>query len=79
MPKRLAFSYSLLLALSTSSFAQNANDFMQMFGGMMQQAMRQAAQSEWRRLPSTEFSCLDQALRQQGVPKSNRTTPSAEL
>ena len=64
MPKRLAFSYGLLLALSTAPFAQNANDFMQMFGGMMQQAMRQAAQSEWRRVSPSELSCLDQTLGQ---------------
>ena len=47
--------------------AQNPNDFMRMFGGIVQQAMRQAAMAEWQRLPPAEFACLDQSLRQQGA------------
>ncbi len=67
MPIRLIFLCVLPLVLSTSAFAQNVNDFVNLFGGMMQQAMRPAAQSEWRRLPPPELSCLDQALREQGA------------
>ena len=40
--------------------AQNINDFPRMYGGVTRQAMRQAAQPEWRRLPPSEISCLEQ-------------------
>ena len=63
----LVFLCVLPLALREGAFAQNANDFMRMFGGFIQQGMVQAAQSEWRRLPPNELSCLDQGLRQQGA------------
>lgn len=53
--------------LALSAGAQNANDFMRMFGGIVQQAMIQAAYAEWRRLPPNELSCLDQGLHQQGA------------
>jgi hypothetical protein len=67
VPLRLAFLCVLQLILSSSAFAQNANDFLNLFGGVMQQAMRQAAQSEWRRLAPSELSCLDQGLREEGA------------
>lgn len=67
MPKRLAFLYVLALFSSTSALAQNVNDLLNLFRGAVQQSMVQAAQSEWRRLPPAELSCLDQALRQQGA------------
>jgi hypothetical protein len=67
MPKRLVFIGILLLLLSATAFAQNPNDFLRMFGGIMQQGMIQAAQSEWRRLSPDERACLDQSLRQQGA------------
>ena len=44
MPKWCTFLCGLSLFLSTSAVAQNVNDFLTMFGGVMQQAMRQAAQ-----------------------------------
>jgi uncharacterized protein len=46
--------------------AQVPNDFMRMFGGMVQQAVRQAALAEWQKLPPNETSCLDEALKRQG-------------
>jgi hypothetical protein len=64
MLKRLAFLCVLALVLSASAFAQNMNDFLRTF---VQQALRQAAHSEWQRVPPAEFSCLDQNLRQQGA------------
>jgi hypothetical protein len=67
MPKRLSVLCVFLLVLSTSAFAQNINDILRMFGGVIQQGMIQSARSEWRTLPPTELSCLDQALRQQGA------------
>ena len=57
----------VLLVLSESVYAQNLNDLVRMFGGIIQQGMIQAAQSQWRRMPPNELSCLDQALREQGV------------
>jgi hypothetical protein len=66
MLRRLALLCVLPLVLSTGSFAQNINDFLRTFGGVVQQALRQAAHSEWQKVPPAEFSCLEQKLRQQG-------------
>lgn len=55
-----------LVASGTSVYAQNANDILNMFGGIMQSAVTQAAQAEWRKLSQNELSCVDQALRQRG-------------
>jgi hypothetical protein len=46
------------------AFAQNINDLL-IFGGDRQRAA-QAAQTEWRRLPPAEMSCIDQGLRRKG-------------
>jgi predicted aspartyl protease/peptidoglycan hydrolase-like protein with peptidoglycan-binding domain len=54
------------LALCSTVSAQNANNFIQLFGGMMQQAARQAALAEWQRLPQPETLCMDNALRRIG-------------
>jgi hypothetical protein len=67
VPKRFTFLCILLLFLSTSAVAQNVNDFLNFFGGIVQQALTQAAQSEWRKLPPNEIGCIDQALRQDGA------------
>lgn len=68
MPKRLALlGIPTLVLLSAAAFAQNPNDFLRMLGGMIQQGMIQAASSEWRKLPPSEASCIDQGLRQQGA------------
>lgn len=47
--------------------AQNANDVVNIFGGLMRSAIAQAAQAEWKKLPPNEIVCIDQALRQQGA------------
>ncbi len=67
MRRRLAFLCIVLLFLSTSAFAQNANDYINIFRGVVQGAMRQAAQLEWRKLPPNEIACLDQQSRNQGA------------
>jgi hypothetical protein len=67
VPKRLAILWVFSLVLSTSVAAQNINDLLRMFGGVMQQASQQAALAEWRKLPPPEVSCVDQNLRQQGT------------
>jgi hypothetical protein len=45
--------------------AQNLNDLLRIFGADNQQVPKQA-QTEWRRLPPAEMSCIDQRLRHQG-------------
>ena len=55
-----------LVAGCTSVFAQNANDILNIFGGIMQSAIMQANQAEWKKVPQSETSCVDQALRQRG-------------
>jgi hypothetical protein len=50
----------------TNAFAQNVNDMMHLFGGMVQGAITQASQAEWKKLRQPEMSCVDQNLRQQG-------------
>ena len=47
------------------AFAQNINDLLTIFGGDRQRAARHA-QTEWRRLPPAEMSCIDQGLRRKG-------------
>jgi len=50
----------------TGAFAQNANDILNIFGGLIKSAMVQTALTEWRKIPQSEVSCVDQNLRQQG-------------
>ena len=79
----LAFAAVILAAgmhVPNPAFAQNAPNYMRMFGGVIQQAARQAAQNEWQGLPPNEASCLDEALRRQGysvgVMIQNGITPN---
>ena len=65
MPKRHAFLCILPLVLSTSSYAQNVNDLINIFRGVVNAAMVHEAQFEWRKLPPNETACIDQALRQE--------------
>ena len=58
--------FLVLLAGRTSAFAQNANDIIRLFGGIMQNAASLAAQTEWSKLSESEIVCVDQALHQRG-------------
>jgi hypothetical protein len=49
--------------LSTRVSGQTADDFMNIFGGIMQNAIIQAAQFEWKKLSPGEYSCVDETLR----------------
>jgi hypothetical protein len=49
------------------ALAQNTRDIMSVFGAIMQSAMVQATQAEWRKLPPASLSCVDEALRQRGI------------
>jgi tetratricopeptide (TPR) repeat protein len=61
----LLFAVLLVAVSADQAFCQNRNDFMNLFGGVMQQAMIRVAQSEWRKLPINEMGCIEQALVQQ--------------
>src|ERR1035437_6159175 len=56
-----------LLVSSGSTSAQNANAIFNMFSGIMQSAMIQAAQAECRKISPSEIACIDQSLRGQGA------------
>ena len=62
----LLIHFSLLVS-SGSTSAQNANAIFNMFSGIMQSAMIQAAQAEWRKVSPSEIACIDQSLRGQGA------------
>jgi tetratricopeptide (TPR) repeat protein len=53
--------------LNTNASAQNVSDLVNLFGGIMREAMIQSAQAEWRKLPPGDVACLAQALRQEGA------------
>ena len=64
---KITFYVSLgLVASWTHAYAQNANDLIRLFGGVMQNAIVQAALGEWKKIPESEAHCVDQALRQRG-------------
>jgi TonB family protein len=67
VPTRLA-SLGLLLFLGTVStaFSQARNDFIQLFGDIIQSPRAQTARREWTEVPSVEVRCVNDALRQQG-------------
>jgi uncharacterized protein len=68
-PNALIFAAALSawLLFHCAAFAQNSNDVMQLFGSLVQQAIRQAALAEWQRIPPEEGSCIDESLRRQGA------------
>ena len=68
-PSMLAMVASLSFCFAvdcTSALAQNQNDFLKVFTGIMQPVAVQAAQTEWRKLSQNELSCMDQTLRERG-------------
>jgi hypothetical protein len=46
--------------------SQSANDIINIFGGIVQTAINQAIQAEWRKISLDEISCIDENLRQRG-------------
>ena len=65
VPLLAAFVLAVLGAIG--GLAQVPNEFIQMFGAMMQSALVQAVRTEWAKLPENERVCIDQALRAQGA------------
>jgi hypothetical protein len=62
-----AFFFWLSLTLGcANAFAQNANDLVNIFGGLIKSAIVQSTLTEWQKLPQNEVACVDQNLRQQG-------------
>jgi len=57
----------ILISGCTCAFAQNANDIVNIFGGLIRSAVVQTTLTEWRKLSQSEVSCVDQNLRQQGT------------
>jgi len=57
----------LASAFSGEAFAQSPYNLMNLFGGIMQSALTQAAISEWRKIPPEELSCMKEILQQRGV------------
>jgi hypothetical protein len=51
--------------------AQGASDFINIFGGFVQQAIIQASQAEWNKVPSGELACIEGALNEQGTSVEN--------
>ena len=62
----LAVLFSVGLTCETV-FAQSGSDIVNIFGGLVQSAINQAIQAEWRKLPPAEISCIDENLRQRGT------------
>jgi tetratricopeptide (TPR) repeat protein len=54
-------------AFSRETFAQSPYNLMNLFGGIMQSALAQAAIAEWRKIPPEELSCMKETLQQRGV------------
>jgi hypothetical protein len=50
-----------------AAFAQSGSDIINIFGGLVQTAINQAIQAEWRKLSPAEISCIDENLRQRGT------------
>jgi hypothetical protein len=67
--RRVVFACCVLqgLCIANNASAQNANNLMNLFGGIMQAAIMQAALAEWEKLPPEELSCIDQTLQQRGL------------
>jgi hypothetical protein len=63
MIKRVVLGTGLIWAISQAAPAQTPDDVMSFFGGMVQGAIIQATRAEWTKLPPTEYSCVNEALR----------------
>lgn len=62
----LTFALSLS-GMSNVASAQGAGDVFNIFRGLMQSTMTQAALQEWQKLPATEISCIENILQAGGT------------
>jgi len=82
---RRAFEFCLIgclgyAAANPTCHAQGARDMINVFGAIMQSAIIEATQAEWRKIGSASQACVDGTLRQRGLNLqtlvSNGVTPS---
>jgi hypothetical protein len=67
MIRSLAVLCALALPFNVSpAAAQNPRDLFNTFNGMVQSAVKQAVQSEWKKLPDAEIACMEETLRKRG-------------
>jgi hypothetical protein len=57
----------LLLAGTSTPFAQSPNDFTRMFGAPQRPSVQTATRSEWSKISRPEIGCINDALRQHGA------------
>jgi hypothetical protein len=55
-----------LILIGGAAFAQDTNDIVNIFGGMVQTVISRAAQAEWQKLPPAELACVDRNVGQRG-------------
>jgi hypothetical protein len=63
----VCLSLFVLTAAASPSSAQNGRDMINVFGAIMQSAIVQTTQAEWRKLGPASQSCVDETLRQRGL------------
>lgn len=61
------FAAVTLVADARPTIAQTGRDIVNIFGAIVQSAMVQAAQTEWKKVPASSLSCVDENLRQRGI------------
>src|SRR5260370_36950395 len=62
-----AFLASLpLYVIATAAFAQGFGDIINRVEGLVHSAIAKAAAAEWKKVPQTEFSCVNQKLQERG-------------
>jgi hypothetical protein len=62
-----AFLTSLpFYVIATATFAQSPSDIINRVERFVQSTIAKAAEAEWKKLPQTEFSCVDQKLQERG-------------
>lgn len=64
--KSVCLAPVLFLLIGGSATAQNANDFVNLFGGLIRSGIAAATLSAWQKLPTDEIVCIDQNLKQAG-------------
>jgi hypothetical protein len=57
---------TLVATWTSYSFAQNASNMINLFDGLMLQAMREAANAEWRKVSRPESACIERELQTHG-------------
>jgi hypothetical protein len=63
---RLAFLSVCLVFAAGEAAAQNPDQIINLFGGLMRSGVAVATQAAWQKIPPDEIACVDQQLRQRG-------------